>query len=58
MLVLGLLFQEQLIQEWPSGLRRQTKNRKDPGARPGLGTQPRYEAPSDLRVELRIKRSD
>ena len=22
------------------------------GARPGLGTQPRYEAPGDLRVEL------
>ena len=27
------------------------------GARPGLGTQPRYEAPGDLRVE-NVKRSD
>ena len=27
------------------------------GARPGIGTQPRYEAPGDLRVE-NVKRSD
>ena len=27
------------------------------GARPGLGAQPRYEAPGDLRVE-NVKRSD
>ena len=42
--------------EWPSGLRRCNKNWKVPGsnplgARPGLGTQPHYEAPGDLRVE-------
>ena len=42
--------------EWPSGLRPCGKNRKVPGsnplgARPGLGTQPRYEACRDLRVE-------
>ena len=43
--------------EWPSGLRRCNKNRKVPGskpplgARPGLGTQPRYEAPGDFPVE-------
>ena len=28
------------------------------GARPGLGTQPRYEAPGDLQVEYVQKRSD
>ena len=28
-----------------------------PAARPGLGTQPRYEAPGDLRVK-NAKRSD
>ena len=27
------------------------------GARPGIGTQPRYEAPGDLQVE-NVKRSD
>ena len=42
--------------EWPSGLRCCNKNWKVPGsnplgAQPGLGTQPRYEAPSDLRVD-------
>ena len=28
------------------------------GAQPGLGTQPRYKAPGDLRVEYVQKRSD
>ena len=42
--------------EWPCGLRRCNENWKVPSsnpldARPGLGTQPRYEAPGDLRVE-------
>ena len=42
--------------EWPSGLRGCNKNRKVPGSnplgtRPDLGTQPRYEAPGDPRVE-------
>ena len=39
--------------EWPNGLRRYTENQKDHGstplgARPGFGTQPRYEAPGDV----------
>ena len=43
---------------WPSGLRRFSKNCKVPvqsllGGRPGLGTQPRYKAPGDPRVENR-----
>ena len=42
--------------EWSSGLRRCNQNRKvassNPlGARPGLGTQPRCEAPGDPGVE-------
>ena len=49
--------------EWPSGLRRCSKNWKVPGSNPlgaqlGLGTQPRYEAPGDLRVENVKKHSD
>ena len=45
-----------------SGLRCCSKNQKVPvqtplGARPGLGTQPHYEAPDDPRVE-NAKRSD
>ena len=48
--------------EWPSGLRCCSMNRKVPvqtplRARPGLGTQPHYEAPSDLRVK-NVKHSD
>ena len=48
--------------EWPSGLRRCSRIGRFPvqtplGARPGLGTQPRYEAPGDLRAE-NVKRSD
>ena len=46
--------------EWPNGLRRYTENQKDHGstplgARPGFGTQPRYEAPGDVLVESKIK---
>ena len=42
--------------EWPSGLRRCNMIRKVSGSNPldvwpGLGTQPRYEAPGDLRVD-------
>ena len=45
-----------LWEEWPSGLRRYNQNWKVPGSKPtrhavNLGTQPRYEAPSDLWVE-------
>ena len=44
--------------EWPSGLRCCDRIGKFtiqtlPGARLGLGIQPRYEAPSDLRVETK-----
>ena len=40
--------------EWPSGLRFGNQNRAVPvpnhqGVRPGLGTQPLYETPGDLR---------
>ena len=46
--------------EWPNGLRRYTESQKDHGstplgARPGFGTQPRYEAPGDVLVESKIK---
>ena len=43
-----------LWEEWPSGLRRCDQNRKVPGSNPtrrSAGTQPRYEAPGDPRVE-------
>ena len=45
-------------EEWPSGLRCCDRIGKFiiqtlPGARLGLGIQPRYEAPSDLRVETK-----
>ena len=50
--------------EWPSRLRRLCdQNRKVLGSqtplgpRPGLGVQPRYEAPGDLRFEM-VKRLD
>ena len=53
----------EIREELPSGLRRYvTIGRflvQSPlGARPGLGTQPRYEAPGDLRVKNRQKSSD
>ena len=43
--------------QWPSGLRCCDKCGRFPvqtplGARPGLGTEPRYEVPGDLRVEI------
>ena len=43
--------------EWPSGLRHCDQNMvQNPlGTRLGLGTQPRFEAPGDLRVEY-VKR--
>ena len=44
------------VGEWPSGGRFLVQNPL--GTRPGLGTQPRYEAPSDLQVEHVQKRSD
>ena len=37
---------------WSSGLTHCDINRESPGSnstKPGLGTEPRYEAPSDLR---------
>lgn len=47
----------QKVTQWIKVLQ---SNQKDPGgnplgARPGVGNESRYEAPTDLRVEIRIK---
>ena len=46
----------QEVTQWIKVLQSNQKGLETPlGARPGVGNESRYEAPTDLRVEIRIK---